>query len=110
MSSRDEDKQNNLSGNNISDFLFNSLNDSNLTILYITFGIVLILIIIWIIIIFVTKENPVEILNEMNNTNNHKLSSLDNIDDEININNDVPDQQLEIDNYPDEYPDTDSSV
>lgn len=41
--------------------------DDHLIILYVTFAIIIGLLLIWLIIITVTKEDPLKILNEMNN-------------------------------------------
>ena len=41
--------------------------DNNLRILYITFAIIIGLLLLWIIIVVVTKEDPLKILGEMNN-------------------------------------------
>jgi hypothetical protein len=41
--------------------------NNNLIILYITFAIIIGLLIIWIIIVVVTKEDPIKILNDMTN-------------------------------------------
>ena len=41
--------------------------DANLTILYITFLIIIGFLLLWIIIMVLTKENPLKILGEMNN-------------------------------------------
>ena len=41
--------------------------NNNLRILYITFGIILGLLLLWIIIVIITKEDPVKILSEMTN-------------------------------------------
>lgn len=42
-------------------------NDNNLQILYITFAIIVGLLLIWIVIVAVTKEDPLKILSAMNN-------------------------------------------
>lgn len=41
--------------------------DNNLRILYITFAIIIGLMLLWIIIVVFTKEDPLKILGEMNN-------------------------------------------
>ena len=41
--------------------------DNNLRILYITFAIIIGLLLLWIIIVVFTKEDPLKILGEMNN-------------------------------------------
>jgi hypothetical protein len=44
-----------------------SSNNSNLRILYITLAIIIGILLLWIIIIIFTKEDPIKILNEMTN-------------------------------------------
>lgn len=53
--------------------------DSNLYILYITFAIIVGMLLIWIIIVMVTKEDPLKILNEMNNLASQMAPVSDNL-------------------------------
>lgn len=55
--------------------------DNNLHILYITLAIIVGLLLIWIIVVTVTKEDPLKILNEMNNL----TSQMQPVSDNINI-------------------------
>ena len=52
---------------NIVDELPEETHNNNLRILYITFAIIIALLLLWIIIIVITRENPIKILGEMNN-------------------------------------------
>lgn len=44
-----------------------SVNNKNIYILYITFAIIIGLLLLWIIIVVFTKENSIKILNDMTN-------------------------------------------
>ena len=51
--------------------------DDNVNILYITVGLILLLILIWVIVVIMTREDNIEILNEMAKANNQTKLAID---------------------------------
>jgi hypothetical protein len=85
-----------------SDIFNYGVSDNNLRILYITFAIIVGLFLLWIIIVTITKEDPLKILNQMNDltaqmqpvsdipAESSILPTTDNIDLTPSLSYDVP--------------------
>ena len=81
------------------DLLINiGISDNNLRILYITFAVIIGLLLLWVIVIYITKDNPIKILTEMNNLS---LQIKPIIDDKIIESEFITDQTII--STPDQY-------